>query len=459
MRQDSRRNDSSREEKLLKSIKAATKASDAAGDGVFDLEFEDQTGAMDSITCIFQDSLPAIQTLPSPEFDSTPSGELPFHPGQHGMFPKSPASGSTDWLCWDPPEEDFETDEGKRSSFKRLSPLQESISSSLADAAHQVLKSKPQAVLKGVLEKMLHNPKPAWNLAPYMLAIMVDHDSALYKLAAADIEAAATLKGVQTWPQYAINAAGGMKPICLLEMGYCRYARCYGPSSQRVWSVQAAENLTPEKRREATTGMCDSQKSSQFGGRLSVNKKVFANIDKEGRKGVCSKPTAELARKYCMDILANSIILTHNPSGFDERALLRIQLIDLAELYQGLDCMADTPEEAVWKAAKELLDDAESEIPMFFKGFGPVRQVLDVLHTMLRDIDEYMLEELMKEAEQAGVRRLKATLGQAFKVHADCCSNFSENLLTCVCQVSAYLLRNAAVCKHARRWAELAHLA
>lgn len=432
MRQDSTCKDSSREEKLLKSIKAATKATDAAGDGVFDLEFEDQTGAMDNITCTFQDSLPTIQTLPSPEVDSTTSRELPFHPGQHGMFHKTPASGSTDWLCCDPPEEDFETDEGKRSSFKRLSPLQESISSSLADAAHQVLKSKPEAVLKGVLEKMLHDPKRAWNLAPYMLAIIVDDNSALYKLAAADIEAAATLKGVQTWPQYAINAAVGMRPICLLEMGYCRYSRYYEPSSQqRVWSVQAAENLTAEKRREATTGMCGSQKSSQFGGRPGVNKKAFANIDKEGRKGVRSEPTAELARKYCMGLLANSIILTHNPSGFDERALLRVQLIDLAELYEGLDCMADTPEEAVWKAAKELLDDAESEIPMFFKGFGPVRQVLDVLHTMLRDSDEH--KELMEEAEQAGVRRLQATLGQAFKVHADCCSNLSENLMTCLC--------------------------
>lgn len=175
-----------------------------------------------------------------------------------------------------------------------------------------------------------------------------------------------------------------------------------------------------------------------------------------------SKPTAELARKSCMDTLAKSIILTHNPSGFDERALLRVQLIDLAELYERLDCMADTPEEAVWKAAKEMLDDAGSETPMFFKGFGPVRQMLDVLHTIHRDSNEH--KELMEEAEQAGVRRLKATLGQAFKVHADCCSNFSENLLTCFCQVSAYLLRDAAVgkhafCKHAHCWAELAHLA
>lgn len=138
MQQDSTCNDSSREGRLLKSIKAATKASDAAGDGVFDLEFKDQTGAMDSTTCTFQDSLPTIQTLPSPEFDSTTSRELPFQPGQRGVFPKTPASGSTDWLCWEPPDEGFETDEGKRSSFKRLSPLQESISSSLTDAAHQV---------------------------------------------------------------------------------------------------------------------------------------------------------------------------------------------------------------------------------------------------------------------------------------------------------------------------------
>lgn len=127
-----------------------------------------------------------------------------------------------------------------------------------------------------------------------------------------------------------------------------------------------------------------------------------------------------------MDTLAKSIILTHNPSGFDERALLRVQLIDLA------------------------------------KGFGPVRQMLDVLHTIHRDSNEH--KELMEEAEQAGVRRHEATLGQAFKVHADCCSNFSENLLTCFCQVSAYLLRDAAVCKHAfckhaHCWAELAHLA
>lgn len=33
-----------------------------------------------------------------------------------------------------------------------------------------------------------------------MLAIMIDDNSALYKLAAADIEAAATLRGVQSLP-------------------------------------------------------------------------------------------------------------------------------------------------------------------------------------------------------------------------------------------------------------------
>lgn len=423
MRQDSARDNPSREDKLLESIKAATKASDAAGDGMFDLEFEDQAGVMDNVFYTFEDSLPSIQMLPPPELDSTPRRELPFHPGQHGMFQQTPASGSTDWLCWDPPEEDFETDEGKRSSFKPLSPLQESISSSLADAAHQILKKNPQAVLKGVLEKMLHDPKRAWNLAPYILAMMIDDDSALYKLAAIDIEAAATL--MQTWPQYAIYAGKGMTLIVVWEVGYCRYIRHDDPERrQRDMSVQAAENLTEEMKREATTGMtlCGSQKSSRFGaGRLRVNLGAFANMGRAGRRHLRSQPTAELARELCMHKLRNLIILTHSPSGFDERALLRVQLIELAKLYKGLGCLAESPEEAIWTATKKLLDDPENKIPMFFKGFGPVRQVLDVLHTMLKDSDEH--KEIMEEAEQAGVRRLRATLGQAFKVHAVCCSN------------------------------------
>ena len=278
-------------------------------------------------------------------------------------------------------------------------------------------------MLKGVLEKMLHDPKRAWNLAPYMLAMMVDDDSALYKLAATDIEAAATLSRIQTWPHYAINAAKGMRPVFIWEVGYCRYILHGDPESrQRLLSVQAAENLTGEMRREATTGMCGSQKSLQFGaGRLRVNSKAFDNMESASRRHVISQPTAELARKHCMEKLRNLIILAHNPSGFDERALLRVQLIELAELYEGFDCWADSPEEAVWTAAKELLNDPESDIPMFFKGFGAVRQVLDVLHTMLKDSDEH--KQLMEEAKEAGVRRLQATLKQAFKVHADYCNN------------------------------------
>lgn len=344
MRQYSTRNAPSREEKLLKGIKAATTASDAAGDGLFDLEFEDQTGVMGNVKWTFQDSLPEIQMLPPAELDSTSSRELPFHPGhpgQHGMFHRTPASGSRDWLCWDPPEEDFGTDEGKRSSFKPLSPLQESISNSLADAAHQMMKSNPQAVLKGVLENMLHDPKRAWNLAPYMLAMMVGAYSAEYKLAATDIEAAATQKCIQTWPHYAINAANGMRPVFVWEVGYSicwLLGRCW---SRRWLSVQAAENLTPEMKREATTGMCGSQNSLQFGaGRLRVNKKALENMETDRTK-MHSQPTAELARKFCMQKLRNLIILTHSPSGFDERALLRIQLIELAELYEGPDCLAD----------------------------------------------------------------------------------------------------------------------
>lgn len=410
MRQYSTRHSPSKEGIQLERNQAEARMSDAAGYGVFDLDFEDQTGAMNNISCTVQDSLPQIQSLPSPEFDNTPSRELHFHLGQHGVFHKTPASGSTNWLCWDPPEEDFETNEGKRSSFKPLSPLQERISSELADAAHQMLMRNPQAVLKGVLEKMLHDPKRAWHLALYLLARMVDDDSALKKLAASDIEAAATLKEIQTWPQYAINAANGMRPVFIWEVGYCRYLRSSG---HLHWlSVKAAENLTEEKKREATAGMSGSQKKLQFGGRLSVNRRAYVNMERAGRLWFRSKATAELARKYCMRQLRNLIILTHNPSGFDERALLRVQLIELAELYEGL---ADSPEEAEWTAAKELLDDPVSDIPMFFKGFGPVRQVLDVLHTMLK--------QLREEAEEAGVRRLQATLKQAFKVHANYCNN------------------------------------
>lgn len=461
MRQHSTPNVPSREEKLLEGIKAATKASDAAGDGVFDLELEDQTGVMGNVNWTFQDSLPEIQTLPPAELDSTPSRELPFHPGhpgQHGMFHKTPASGSRDWLCWDPPEEDLGTDEGKRSSFKPLSPFQESISNSLADAAHQMMKSNPQAVLKGVLEKMLHDPKRAWNLAPYMLAMTVRAYSALYKLAATDIEAAATQKCIQTWPHYAINAANGMRPVFVWEVGY---SRCLlsGRHWSRQWlSVQAAENLTPEMKREATTGMSGSQKSLQFGaGRLRVNKKALEKMETD-RTEMHSQPTAELARKFCMQELRNLIILTHSPSGFDERALLRIQLIELAELYEGPDCLAEPPEEAVWTAAKKLLDDSASEIPMFFKGFGPVRQVLDVLHTMLKDSDEH--KELMEGAEQAGVKRLGGTLEQAFKVHVDRSNKFpihADFSLSSLFAKKYSCLQFFFVSMHAQV-AELAHL-
>jgi hypothetical protein len=169
VRQESTPNAPSTEEMWLESSKAATKIADAAGDGVLDLELGTQTGSgvMDNITCSFQDSLPQIQKLPPFEFNSSSSIQSAVHPGhfgQHARLYKSPASGSTDWLHWEMPEEDFETDGGKHSFPKPLNPCQLSILGSLTHAAHQILMTNPHGVLKHVLQKMLHDSKRAWNL-------------------------------------------------------------------------------------------------------------------------------------------------------------------------------------------------------------------------------------------------------------------------------------------------------
>lgn len=258
-----------------------------------------------------------------------------------------------------------------------------------------------------------------------MLVTLVPDISARHKLAAADIEAACTLKQILTWPHYAINAADGMRPFFVLEVGYCRLME-FPLREQRMLAVQVAENLTEEKKTEATTGMCGRRQSLQFGVRCSVNRRAYTNVEWVGRTHLLSKQTAELARRRCIDKLRHHIILTHNSSGFDERALLRLQLIELAGMYEARDHPTESPEQAIWTEAKKLRDDPQSQIPMLHKGFGPVRQVLDVFMTMLEDSEEH--KELMEAAEQAVVRRLPGTLEHAFEVYADYCNDFLIHL-------------------------------
>ena len=298
-------------------------------------------------------------------------------------------------------------DDGKHSRHQTEEQLQ--IIDAVTSAAQDMLKKNPLAVLRhllGLLKKK-GNQTLALTMSPYLLAICSGGQQKLqHALSAVDIEKFASCKGVEKSPQYATHAAdGSMDPVIpMAEIGYAT------EQASKAWKILA----TLRRKQEAMSGRTDSGKASkQFGPPtntkgLSVNKSVVNGVEDPSRL-LEEVETAELAYRQCMAELVDTLKLVYNSTGYDERALFKIQLIAKANLPEGHQEAA----KAVWEAAKQILDDSE-DIPAFLPAFHFVVQLLKVLWDELRANSHHEL--LMVCAEKAKVNRMSGKLNQAFKV-------------------------------------------
>ncbi len=263
-------------------------------------------------------------------------------------------------------------DDGKHSRHQTEEQLQ--ILDEVTSAAQDTLKKSPLAILRhllGLLKKK-GNETLALTMSPYLLAICSGGQQKLqHALSAVDIEKFASCKGVQKGPQYATHAAdGSMTPVIpVAELGYAT------EQASKAWKILA----TLRRKQEAMSGRTDSGKASkQFGPPtntkgLNINKSVVNGVEDPSRT-LEEVETAELAYWQCMAELVDTLKLVYNSTGYDERALFKIQLIAKANLPEGHQEAA----KAVWEAAKQLLDDSE-DIPAFLPAFHFVRQLLKVL--------------------------------------------------------------------------------
>jgi len=298
-------------------------------------------------------------------------------------------------------------DDGKHSRHQTLEQLQ--ILDEVTSAAQDMLKKSPLAILRSLLELLRKkgNETLALTISPYLLAICSGSQEKLRDaLAAVDIEKFASRKGVERWLQYAIHAAdGGMYPvISMAEIGFAT------EQAAKAWKILA----TLRRKQEAMSGRTDNgEASKQYGPKtntkgLNINKSVVNGVEDPSRT-MEEVETAELAYQQCMAELVDKLKLVYNSTGYDERALFKIQLIAKANLPEGHRGAS----KAIWEAAKQLLDNAE-DIPAFLPAFHFVEQLLKVLWNELRGSIDHTL--LMDRAEKAGVKRMSGKLNQAFKV-------------------------------------------
>ena len=331
---------------------------------------------------------------------------------QHFTPPKEPhdtqPGQSQDLLALLVPTADPDAyDHGKHSP--NLTEKQLQILGKVTSAAHDMLRKSPHSILNLGLKELRKkgNETLALTMSPWLLAIGSGSQQKLrHALAALDIEKFATCIGVEKWPQYAKHAAdGGMNPVIpVAEIGYAT------EQATKAWKVLA----TLRRKQEAMSGRMETgEASKQYGPDtnlkgLNINKSVVNNFEDPSRK-LEEVETAELAYQLCMAELVGKLKLAYNSTGFDERALFKIQLIAKANLPKGHHRAA----KAVWEAGKQLLDKAR-EVPAFLPAFQPVRQLLKVLWNVLEQNLQY--KALMERAGNAGLRRMSGTLDQAFKV-------------------------------------------
>ena len=227
-----------------------------------------------------------------------------------------------------------------------------------------------------------------------------------------------TRRDMQTWPHYADHAADNLEPLPLVEIG-CATRR-------GKYAVQA--QIILDQAEEATTGKCGSSDSNVYRSdpaSEAVNTAVVRSTNRPDRQqpAVGKFPTSALYQvmERKEDIVGiEPPMLTHNLSGFDERACLRTRLTCRAELYMGRDNLPGgvSPQQAVLSAAENLLDS--SKLPVFYQGHRPLRLLLNVLGEVLLDSDEHRArcQDLMRRAKPKGIKRLPCTLELAYQVHA-----------------------------------------
>ena len=325
---------------------------------------------------------------------------------------QSDPSCSEDLLACLAPTADADAhDEGKHSP--ELTEKQLQLLDRVTTAAQDILKERPQGVLACWLKLLTRMGKDSQALAtsPYLLAMCSRNCQQLqHALAAIDIEKLTSVKGIETWIEYAIRAAQGMDSVIpVAEIGY------FIKSAAKAWKIVA----TLKRKEEAMSGKTDTgEASKQFRGdekAKNVNRAVVTNAEDPSRE-LSEAETAGLAYQQCMADLDDKLIFAYNSTGFDERALFKVLLLEMAGLHQGPQNAA----EAVWQAAKQLLDgQCVGKIPPFLPVYQPVRQLLDVLWDMLKESPQH--KALMQDAEQAGLKRIPGRLTEAFKVHADYC--------------------------------------
>ena len=407
----------SRERALLTRGELASKLADAIADGTHDFQ-------PDSDSSIFMDLCIASRATRQPTLLQLP----PYQPRQrrHSQLGGSvtteqqrqtdasfnPGPSNPNLLGSLLPNSDPETDAAKRTP----KTLNRALAQELMHAAHQLLNADTYIVLDGMLSSM-----PNLLLAPYMLAmversrqIQVDKGDMYhsdYKLASIDIEKATTRRSIETWPHYADHAADGMSPVIpVLEFGYAKRT----PTGILSAAIQAQETL--DKEREATTGMCGSMPSRQYRSdnkAIKVNTTTFRNVTSLTR---VRKPrveaTAIAALHSCLHGAGGRVILSHNLSGFDERACLKVMLMSEAKLHEGRDRLPSSLQETMWAATEQLLES--STLPALYQGFKPLRLLLNVLWRLLHRRTEH--RNLMSRAKAADITQLPGSLEWVYVV-------------------------------------------
>lgn len=406
----------SREEKALHSAQKADELATAALYGLADLM------PNTAIPSQYLDQLPRY--VPQPDEPQVLHGPPKCNPkkcrsgggsSSSGHWTPPPKGSQSDPSCNEDllaclvPTADADAhDEGKHSP--ELTEEQLRLLDYVTSAAQDILKTNPHGVLERWLKVLTRPGKESLALAtcPHILAICSHNCQQLqHRWAAIDIEKFTSVKGIETWTQYAIRAAQGMDSVIpVAEIGY------FTKAAAKAWKISA----TLKRKQEAMSGLTDTgEASKQFRGdkkAKNVNKAVVTNAEDPSREP-SEVETAWLAYQQCMADIDDKLVFAHNSTGYDERALFKILLLKMAGLHQGHQKAA----EEVWQAARQLLDGGGVEkIPPFLPVYQPVRQLLNVLWDMLKESPQHKV--LIQDAEQAGLKKIPGRLTQAFKVHA-----------------------------------------
>ena len=396
----------------------ATSVADAVGDGTCDLDTDEETvTALSQLLGQSHDLGIKRRLLDLPAFKRSPRRQKHSQGVQQQTWSAStqPATAdSTDLLGCLLPQSDPEDDDAK-SWPKPCSEEDTALTKQLVDAAHQLLTSDPCAVLKSMLQDMFSHSVRSAILAPYMLVLMKmckqirsRPSSFAYPMAALDIEKFTVQSGKETWPSWAELAAAGVSPVIpVLEFGYAW--------AGIVFAVQAQETL--DQAEEAKTGMCGSSLSGHYRNdskATAVNGRAVSNINNPARaKKPTTSRTARAALVRCLGRLARhsggAPTLTHNSSGFDERACLKILLMP------GCESRVGSAQEQVWHAAEDILRGKGSVMPAFYPGYRPLRLLLKVLWQMLKQSSEH--SELIRRAVKAKFTQLPLRLEWVSQVH------------------------------------------